>query len=287
MGIDPSGLEFSIIGLMSSLGSSLLNRGEDASASFNGLRTSYQLRKFVKVYQKVIKILDKIRDISEWVTDIYDLLDFDLDDANEVIAAVLKKGLNLETIASTLLTAAPGVHDAELDLPERFRRKFVRLAGKVFRLVGETKAQEIAGEMGTALVIYLMDFVQIPKGWSWSASDNGPDQVAKHYRVPNWGIFEAKGGNKRLGNTTQWGPQMGAVWLSHWIPVIYRGNSGSQARDLEDAFEDKDPRAEEKVSGTFYREYGRGKHVEKVPDTFSASLLLRCFRAVNGYLFSP
>lgn len=131
----------------------------------------------------------------------------------------------------------------EIGLDGKIAKKIGKLATKVMTIVGPIKgqidAQEIVGEFGTALIINLLGFQQCPFKWSWSQSNQGPDQVSRYQKgaIDVWGIFEAKGGTSKLSDKpTQWGTQMSKGWISHWLKEIIRLNSGPQKIALQTAW---------------------------------------------------
>ncbi|MFN7841616.1 MAG: RHS repeat-associated core domain-containing protein, partial [Pirellula sp.] len=233
MGIDPTGLEFSIAGLLSSIGIQGGQRSAQNSGNISALKNAHSAYKLIKTYQKVLKLYDKLESIYSWAVDILDLLDFGIEDVREITQNLG----NVKNIASSVDTII-GRPQITIDLPRNALEKFHKLSGKVFHAKGaseSTAMQEITGEIATALLVNLLGFTQSPFNWYWHGS-KGPDQVGRHGSAGVWGIFEAKGGSNPLGITQQWGQQMGQRWLEHYIGEIYKRNSGQISENLRSQF---------------------------------------------------
>src|SRR5690606_35583882 len=71
-------------------------------------------------------------------------------------------------------------------------------AAPVRTRLGRTKASEFIGELGAAAVLYFTRFIDSGmKGHDrWA-----PDFLAMHAVTGTWGIFEAKGGESKLGRS--------------------------------------------------------------------------------------
>jgi hypothetical protein len=182
----------------------------------------------------VLKLYERYSDLADTVLDIVDILDMDPDDLKQITNQMQ----GLDTIASRALPSKRT--SVKIDLPEKVRKKFAKLATLIVGKSGEMRGSEVVAELGTALLINVMGFTQSPVNWVWSLFDNGPDQVAKHKEFNVWGIFEGKGGAKSSLNNSL-GGQMGGQWLEKWIQKIYTDNGGPHAADLKSAFKHSEP----------------------------------------------
>jgi hypothetical protein len=100
--------------------------------------------------------------------------------------------------------------------------KVKKKLGSVTKVLGTSeRAQEIIGEFGTALVTKLIGFE--PSTMKMD-SRHGSNSFARHKSSGVWGVFESKGGSSQLGKGASYGDQMGAQWISHWIPKTYKMN---------------------------------------------------------------
>jgi RHS repeat-associated protein len=229
---DPTGL-FAIAGFVGAFTSQMNLRGSSAPATVNTLQTANQVRRLAKIYNKVIKLYEKVEDVVTTIMDIIDILDFSLNDLQDIV----KNMSGLDAIASNLPATRKTV---KFDLPKNAVKKFQKLASMVGGKATQQQASEMVGEFATGLMIHLMGFTQVPTNWNWSPKkNNGPDNVAKHSNGV-WGIFEAKGGHAPLKSNAL-GGEMSGGWLDFWIKEIYNKYSGPWATELKKAFTFKKP----------------------------------------------
>jgi RHS repeat-associated protein len=224
-GVDPTGMFEGLVGLLASMNIGSFADSEDASASANTLSTAYRFKRTVEVYQKALKIFNKIQDGLQTITDMIDLLSLDPTDITKITGALAGIGL------SKALTWLPDeVIGTKIKLPRKIFEKLEKFSKQLYRFgIFHNKVQEIIGEAGTALILYSLGFKLAPLSIH---SVQGPDQVAKHSTAGIWGIFEAKGGYAKLG--TGYGGQMSPRWIEHWLNEIIRKNTGTEYGDSLD-----------------------------------------------------
>jgi hypothetical protein len=143
---------------------------------------------------------------------------------------------------ATAVNSLPNkVIDGHINLPGPLAKKVNKLLNRFYalKLLWHEKIQEIAGEMGTALVLKSMGFELSPLSID---AIRGPDQVAQHKKTGVRGIFEAKGGYAKLGTEASYGKQMGGEWISYWLRIIINKNRGTNyGRNVKSAFDSKAP----------------------------------------------
>ena len=91
--------------------------GEASNAS-TGLNAGHKLNKVVKIYNKALRMLDKIHDAYERVQEIYDLLNFDPSDIADLRDALLSGG-----IARAVNQLPSRVAETELRVPSSILNK--------------------------------------------------------------------------------------------------------------------------------------------------------------------
>jgi RHS repeat-associated protein len=237
MGVDPSGNEFSIVGLSGALAGISNVRSKEAGQGAQGLKTAKDVGDMIRTFQKALKLYDKalsrLDDLYQFAQDAYDLLSIDLND----VADLAKQ------ISGTALSRLPtGRVQFTIKVPEKLRDKIMGSVGKYAGgLLRSSQVQEILGEFGTSMLVHAMGFKQTPFHWKWAnGSNQGPDQIAEHQSLGHWGIFEAKGGNSRLG--TAHGGQMGQEWLEKHLDVITEShNKNPVGARLKNTYDSKIP----------------------------------------------
>jgi len=212
--------DFRLIGFLSNFSLQGQMRTVSQSSNLSTLRTAQQAHKLVKMFQQVIKIMDKVTDVYELATDIVDLLSLDPGDFKDLFF----KFQPIRNAALGALAAGPPIV-AKAKLPD----KVIKKLGKIGSVLGTSdRMQEIIGEFGTALIIKLMGFEVTTMKMD---SRHGPDTLAMHKSSGVWGVFESKGGSSKLGTSTLGGSvgsaqQMGAKWISYWVPRLLNMNVG-------------------------------------------------------------
>ncbi|TWT32082.1 RHS repeat domain-containing protein [Blastopirellula retiformator] len=233
MGLDPTGV-FDVISMLASVDISVSTDSKDASASVNAISTAHRFKRTMQIYQKALKIFNKVRDTAQDIADIIDLLSFDPSDIKGITNSLAAVGI------SKAITYLPDkVISRKITLPKKVLKKFNKTASRFYGWgMFHSKVSEIIGELGLGLILYALDFEMAPLTIH---AVHGPDQVARQRSTGLWGIFEAKGGKAGLGGA-KYGRQMMGDWITHWMKRMIDQNQGTSfGESLEDAYDDKSP----------------------------------------------
>lgn len=280
-GADPSGNEFSIAGMMSSINVSLAARGISVPGVLGALKFAFAVSNLQEYVSLAITIVDagSAAAAGDYRRAIKALTGIDADEIKKLKSEFVKRGLDdlkKDSIQTAINAAAGGAGPLYFDfgLPEqndedhpgKLKRGKIGAALELVKNLAGSAAtktnygQEKLGEFGTYLMANLLGFnlTDMDRAhWKY-----GPDFIFRHDTYQDfWAVVEAKGGTNTLGSSTLVRPktptatsigflhptgasvqQMGARWIEFWLRhTIDKNRNNPDGIALGDAFDDGNP----------------------------------------------
>jgi hypothetical protein len=239
-----------LVGMMSSMNIGNIVDRMDLGASFQALNYAERAVSMMQYAQQLVTIVARGA-AGDWLGVVTELVGVDPREIGNIISVLKQKGLaalttsGLSTILAQARVGIP-VIQFHINLPDTGNiGKALKLARNIFGR--SNRGQEFVGEMGTALMFYLMGFQDA--GLQRAYGVNGPDGIVRNKLQQNvWAIYEAKGGTGRLGTSTLSRPspfprqmalqglspgrsyaQFGKEWLQFWMIKTIGRNPISEA----------------------------------------------------------